>query len=40
MLGQPEGKPLTSGHWDFKPSWSKKGDMPVFFRRLGEAAPC
>jgi hypothetical protein len=32
--GQPEGKPLTSGHWDFKPSWSKTGDMLVFFRRL------
>jgi len=26
--------PLTSGHWDFKPSWSKTGDMLVFFRRL------
>ncbi|MDP6633966.1 MAG: hypothetical protein QGG42_03640 [Phycisphaerae bacterium] len=33
-LGTPEGKPLTSGHWDFKPSWSKTGDMLVFFRRL------
>jgi len=33
-LGTPEGKPLTSGHWDFKPSWSKAGDMLVFFRRL------
>lgn len=32
--GQPEGKPLTSGDWDFKPSWSKTGDMLVFFRRL------
>jgi hypothetical protein len=32
--GQPEGKPLTTGHWDFKPSWSKTGDMLVFFRRL------
>jgi hypothetical protein len=32
--GTPEGKPLTSGHWDFKPSWSKTGDMLVFFRRL------
>jgi hypothetical protein len=32
--GAPEGKPLTSGHWDFKPSWSKTGDMLVFFRRL------
>ena len=34
VLGTPEGKPLTSGHWDFKPSWSKTGDMLVFFRRL------
>jgi Tol biopolymer transport system component len=32
--GQPEGKPLTSGHWDFKPSWSKTGNMLVCFRRL------
>jgi len=32
--GRPEGKPLTSGHQDFKPSWSKTGDMLVFFRRL------
>ena len=32
--GQPEGKPITSGHWDFKPSWSRTGDMLVFFRRL------
>ena len=32
--GTPEGKPLTSGHQDFKPSWSKTGDMLVFFRRL------
>ncbi len=34
VLGSPEGDPLTSGHWDFKPSWSKTGDMLVFFRRL------
>ena len=33
-VGQPEGKPVTSGHWDFKPSWSKTGDMLVCFRRL------
>jgi Tol biopolymer transport system component len=32
--GGPEGKPLTTGHWDFKPSWSKTGDMLVCFRRL------
>ncbi len=30
--GTPEGTPLTKGHWDFKPSWSKTGDMLVFFR--------
>jgi len=34
VLGTPEGKPLTTGYWDFKPSWSKTGDMLVFFRRL------
>lgn len=34
VLGTPEGKPITTGHWDFKPSWSKTGDMLVFFRRL------
>lgn len=34
VLGTPEGKPVTSGHWDFKPSWSKTGDRLVFFRRL------
>ena len=34
VLGTPEGKPLTTGHWDFKPSWSKTGDKLVFFRRV------
>lgn len=34
VLGTPEGEPLTTGHWDFKPSWSKTGDKLVFFRRL------
>lgn len=34
VLGTPEGEPLTKGHWDFKPSWSKTGDKLVFFRRL------
>jgi hypothetical protein len=35
-VGQPERKPLTPGqpYWDFKPSWSKTGDMLVCFRRL------
>ena len=32
-VGGPEGEPLTTGHWDFKPSWSKTGDKLVFFRR-------
>ncbi len=32
--GTPDGKPLTAGHQDFKPSWSKTGNMLVFFRRL------
>ncbi|MEO0414726.1 MAG: hypothetical protein AAF226_07220 [Verrucomicrobiota bacterium] len=31
--GNPEVSPLTAGHHDFKPSWSKTGDMLVFFRR-------
>lgn len=34
VLGTPEEEPLTTGHWDFKPSWSKTGDHLVFFRRL------
>lgn len=34
VLGTPEEEPLTTGHWDFKPSWSKSGDHLVFFRRL------
>ncbi|RME92104.1 MAG: hypothetical protein D6766_10640 [Verrucomicrobia bacterium] len=34
VFGTPEGKPLTHGHWDFKPSWSRTGDLLVFFRRL------
>jgi Tol biopolymer transport system component len=32
-IGKPEGKPLTTGHMDFKPSWSKTGNMLVCFRR-------
>jgi Tol biopolymer transport system component len=31
--GKPEGKPLTTGHMDFKPSWSKTGNHLVCFRR-------
>ena len=34
VLGKPETKPLTSAHWDFKPSWSMTGDHLVFFRRF------
>lgn len=34
VLGQPEGEAITTGHWDFKPSWSITGDHLVFFRRL------
>ena len=34
VLGEPEGKAITTGHWDFKPSWSITGDHLVFFRRL------
>lgn len=33
-VGKPEGKPVTTGHWDFKPSWSLTGDLLVCFRRL------
>jgi Tol biopolymer transport system component len=32
-VGKPEGKPLTTGHMDFKPSWSKTGNLLVCFRR-------
>ena len=31
-FGTPEGKPITTGHQDMKPSWSKTGGMLVFFR--------
>ncbi len=34
VLGAPKSKPLTTGHWDFKPSWSITGDKLVFFRRF------
>jgi hypothetical protein len=38
ILGTPDGKPITEPpvkSWeDFKPSWSKTGDMLVFFRRV------
>lgn len=33
QVGQPEGKPLTTGHMDFKPSWSQTEDLLVCFRR-------
>ncbi len=32
--GEPDGKPLTTGHMDFKPAWSTAGNHLVFFRRL------
>ena len=32
-LGRPDDNPLTTGHMDFKPSWSKTGNMLVCFRR-------
>ena len=31
-FGHPDGKPLTTGPADMKPSWSKEGDLLVFFR--------
>ena len=34
VLGEPEGKAITTGHWDFKPCWSQTGDKLVFFRRV------
>jgi Tol biopolymer transport system component len=33
QVGGAEVEPLTKGHWDFKPSWSRTGDHLVFFRR-------
>lgn len=38
VFGTPEGRPITSGHQDMKPSWSKTGDWLVFFR-LTQYAP-
>jgi hypothetical protein len=32
VFGAPEGKALTTGHQDMKPSWSKTGDRLTFFR--------
>jgi len=32
VFGKPDSEPLTTGHQDMKPSWSKTGDMLVFFR--------
>ncbi len=36
-VGYPDSEPLTKGHWDFKPSWSKTDDKLVFFRRYVNA---
>lgn len=32
LFGKPDGKPLTDGPNDLKPSWSMTGDKIVFFR--------
>jgi Tol biopolymer transport system component len=32
LFGHPDGEPLTTGPADMKPSWSKQGDLLVFFR--------
>jgi Tol biopolymer transport system component len=32
LFGTPDGKPLTDGPNDLKPSWSQTGDKIVFFR--------
>ncbi len=32
LFGYPDGKPLTTGPGDMKPSWSKEGGLLVFFR--------
>jgi len=34
LPGKSEIQRLTTGHWDFKPSWSMTDDRLVFFRRL------
>ncbi len=39
VLGKPEGKPITSGHPDYKPSWSADGKWIVFFRITGNNGP-
>jgi ferric-dicitrate binding protein FerR (iron transport regulator) len=36
-FGMPEAQPITTGHADMKPSWSKTGDMLVFFRVVKSA---
>lgn len=38
LFGHPDGEPLTTGPADMKPSWSKEGDLLVFFR-LTKPAP-
>jgi hypothetical protein len=38
LFGAPDGDPITTGPGDMKPSWSKTGDMIVFFR-LTKRAP-
>lgn len=34
LLGESVSKALTTGYWDFKPSWSRTEDRLVCFRRL------
>ena len=36
-VGKLEGRPLTKGHMDFKPSWSKTGNMLVCFQQSWKA---
>jgi Tol biopolymer transport system component len=33
-FGNRESKPITRGFKDYKPSWSKTGDLLVFFRKI------
>ena len=39
LFGDPDGEPLTTGHQDMKPSWSKTGDRLVFFRMVKPGSP-
>lgn len=39
VLGKPKVKPITTGHPDYKPSWSSDGKWIVFFRITGNNGP-